>query len=40
MKNLKQLTLSNNKLCSLPSEIAQLTMLEGLYVVCAIAEAS
>jgi hypothetical protein len=32
MKNLKQLTLSNNKLCSLPSEIAHLATLERLYV--------
>jgi Leucine-rich repeat (LRR) protein len=32
MKNLKELYLNNNNLCSLPSEIAQLTMLEGLYV--------
>jgi Leucine-rich repeat (LRR) protein len=32
MKNLKELNLSNNKLCSLPSEIAQLATLERLYV--------
>jgi Leucine-rich repeat (LRR) protein len=32
MKNLKTLWLYNNKLCSLPSEIAQLTSLERLYV--------
>jgi Leucine-rich repeat (LRR) protein len=32
MKNLTQLYLNNNNLCSLPSEIAQLTVLEGLYV--------
>jgi hypothetical protein len=31
-KNLKTLWLYNNKLCSLPSEIAHLTMLETLYV--------
>jgi Leucine-rich repeat (LRR) protein len=32
LKNLKELTLYNNKLCSLPSEIAHLTTLERLYV--------
>jgi Leucine-rich repeat (LRR) protein len=32
MKNLKTLDLSNNKLCSLPSEIAHLATLEVLYV--------
>jgi Leucine-rich repeat (LRR) protein len=32
MKNLKQLRLTNNNLCSLPSEIAHLTMLETLDV--------
>jgi Leucine-rich repeat (LRR) protein len=32
MKNLKELNLSNNKLCSLPSEIAHLATLEVLYV--------
>ncbi len=32
MKNLKQLYLFNNKLCSLPSEIAHLTTLERIYV--------
>jgi leucine-rich repeat protein SHOC2 len=32
MKNLKQLYLFNNKLCSLPSEIAHLKTLERLYV--------
>jgi Leucine-rich repeat (LRR) protein len=32
MKNLKQLWLDNNNLCSLPSDIAQLATLEGLYV--------
>jgi hypothetical protein len=32
MKNLKTLNLYNNKLCSLPSEIAHLTTLEGLAV--------
>jgi hypothetical protein len=32
MKTLKKLFLFNNMLCSLPSEIAQLTSLEELYV--------
>ena len=32
MKNLKQLHLYNNNLCSLPSEIARLAVLEALYV--------
>jgi hypothetical protein len=32
MKNVKQLFLSINKLCSLPSEIAQLPALEELWV--------
>ncbi len=32
MKNMKQFWLNNNKLCSLPSEIAHLAMLEWLYV--------
>jgi Leucine-rich repeat (LRR) protein len=32
MKNLKKLHLINNKLCSLPSEIVQLTTLEELWV--------
>jgi Leucine-rich repeat (LRR) protein len=32
MKKLKSLDLSNNNLCSLPSEIAHLTTLERLYV--------
>jgi hypothetical protein len=32
MKNVKQLFLYNNKLCSLPSEIAHLATLEGLIV--------
>jgi Leucine-rich repeat (LRR) protein len=32
MKNLKRLYLANNKLCSLPSEIAQLATLEELSV--------
>ena len=32
MKNLKELDLSCNKLCSLPSEIAHLATLEVLYV--------
>jgi Leucine-rich repeat (LRR) protein len=32
MKNLKRLNLYNNKLCSLPSEIAHLATLEGLDV--------
>jgi Leucine-rich repeat (LRR) protein len=32
MKNLKQLALSNNNICSLPSEIAHLTTLERLFV--------
>jgi Leucine-rich repeat (LRR) protein len=32
MENLKRLSLYNNKLCSLPSEIAQLTTLDRLYV--------
>jgi Leucine-rich repeat (LRR) protein len=32
MKNVKYLSLSNNKLCSLPSDIAHLTMLEELWV--------
>jgi Leucine-rich repeat (LRR) protein len=32
MKNLKKLWLINNNLCSLPSEIAHLPTLEGLYV--------
>jgi hypothetical protein len=32
MKNLKRLLLSVNNLCSLPSEIAQLTVLEALNV--------
>jgi hypothetical protein len=32
MKNLKRLFLSNNMLCSLPSEIAHLANLEWLYV--------
>jgi hypothetical protein len=31
-KNLKQLWLDNNNLCSLPSEIAHLTTLEQLFV--------
>jgi Leucine-rich repeat (LRR) protein len=30
--HLKTLRLDNNKLCSLPSELERLTMLEGLYV--------
>jgi Leucine-rich repeat (LRR) protein len=32
MKNVKQLFLSINKLCSLPSEVAQLPALEELWV--------
>jgi hypothetical protein len=32
LKNLKTLWLGNNNLCSLPSEIAHLTMLEQLWV--------
>jgi Leucine-rich repeat (LRR) protein len=32
MKNLKQLYLTGNKLCSLPSEIALMTTLETLWV--------
>jgi Leucine-rich repeat (LRR) protein len=32
MKNVKELRLNVNKLCSLPSEIAQLTVLEALNV--------
>ena len=32
MKSVKQLFLNNNKLCSLPSEIAHLATLEVLYV--------
>jgi len=32
MKSVKQLYLYNHTLCSLPSEIAQLAMLERLYV--------
>jgi hypothetical protein len=32
MKTVKQLWLNKNNLCSLPSEIAHLTMLEGLWV--------
>ncbi len=32
MKNVKQLWLNNNNLCSLPSEIAHLATLERLYV--------
>jgi Leucine-rich repeat (LRR) protein len=32
MKNLKTLSLSNNKLGSLPSEIAHMTKLKWLYV--------
>jgi hypothetical protein len=32
MKNLKELHLTGNKLCSLPSEIALMTTLERLYV--------
>jgi hypothetical protein len=32
MKNVKELYLTKNKLCSLPSEIAQLTSLEELLV--------
>jgi Leucine-rich repeat (LRR) protein len=32
MKNVKRLWLGINKLCSLPSEIAQLATLEWLYV--------
>jgi Leucine-rich repeat (LRR) protein len=32
MKNLKELWLTNNKLCSLPREIALMTKLERLYV--------
>ncbi len=32
MKNFKELWLTNNKLCSLPSDIALLTKLEWLYV--------
>ena len=32
MTNLKQLHLYNNNLCSLPSEIARLAVLEALYV--------
>jgi Leucine-rich repeat (LRR) protein len=31
-KNLKELHLSDNKLCSLPSEIARLATLKVLYV--------
>jgi Leucine-rich repeat (LRR) protein len=32
MNNVKRLWLNDNKLCSLPSEIAQLTVLEELFV--------
>jgi Leucine-rich repeat (LRR) protein len=32
MKNVKKLFLSNNKLCSLPNEIAHLATLEELWV--------
>jgi Leucine-rich repeat (LRR) protein len=32
MKNVKALSLSNNNFCSLPSEIALMTTLEGLNV--------
>jgi Leucine-rich repeat (LRR) protein len=32
MKSVKSLSLANNKLCSLPKEIAHMTTLEGLYV--------
>ena len=32
MENVKTLHLFSNKLCSLPSDIAHLTMLETLYV--------
>jgi hypothetical protein len=32
MKNVKELNLYSNKLCSLPSEIAHLTTLERLFV--------
>jgi Leucine-rich repeat (LRR) protein len=32
MENVKTLRLNANKLCSLPSDIAHLTMLETLYV--------
>jgi hypothetical protein len=32
MKNLKHLHINSNNLCSLPSEIAHLAMLEGLWV--------
>ncbi len=32
MRNVKKVWLYNNKLCSLPSEIAQLTTLEVLFV--------
>jgi hypothetical protein len=32
MKNIKMLWLEHNNLCALPSEIAHLTTLEGLYV--------
>jgi Leucine-rich repeat (LRR) protein len=32
LKKVKQLSLSDNNLCSLPSEISHLTTLEGLYV--------
>ena len=32
MKNLKRLHLSNNNLCSLPSDISHLEMLDALYV--------
>jgi hypothetical protein len=32
MKNVKELNLYDNKLCSLPSEIALMTTLETLYV--------
>ena len=32
MKSVKALYLNNNKLCSLPSEIARLAVLEALFV--------
>jgi Leucine-rich repeat (LRR) protein len=32
MKNVKELNIANKNLCSLPSGIAQMTTLEGLYV--------
>jgi Leucine-rich repeat (LRR) protein len=32
LKNVKELWLENNKLCSLPSEIALMTTLERLFV--------